>query len=166
MAITQFNLSNNIYMFLQICSQLGPQGVPRHDFECIPYEISHLKRWDTSQACNPSYTFIHPLLGIWGPTRDPKMAITQAAERFQKWEFDTMVLSMSQQAWYSQKATIIIKINKIQKFERVCGTVLAVYILLIGAPIKAWWSAPIKAWRSARIKLLCKASFISHPLGI
>ena len=35
---------------LQICSYLGPQEVPSHDFECIQYEISQLKQEDASQG--------------------------------------------------------------------------------------------------------------------
>ena len=33
----------NVYV-LQMCSYLGPQGVPRHDSECIPREPSRLTK--------------------------------------------------------------------------------------------------------------------------
>ena len=41
------------YMILQTCSQLGPQGVPRQDFECIPREFHSSKNIISSRACRP-----------------------------------------------------------------------------------------------------------------
>ena len=43
----------------------------------------------------PPYASKHPILGIWKPTWDPKIVISQPPERFQKWEFATMLPSMS-----------------------------------------------------------------------
>ena len=39
------------------------------------------------------------------------MVISQAAGRFPKWEFDTMVLGMSKSVWWIQKTPRIIKIG-------------------------------------------------------
>ena len=96
----------------------------------------------------PSYTFIYPYTSKhfhipWGPTWDLEMAITRAAGRFPRWEFDTMLLSMSQWARHTQKAP---KIIQIISFKGSRGRPPGKILLLIRAPIRAWWSAPINAW--------------------
>ena len=64
----------------------------------------------------PTYTSKSPKLTTWGPTWDTKMAISRAPARFQKWEFDTMILSMSQWARYTQQsAPNIIEITSFKK---------------------------------------------------
>ena len=44
-------------------------------------------------------------------TGDTNVVISQAVGRFPKWEFDTIVLGMSQRVWYTQKALKLIKIR-------------------------------------------------------
>ena len=65
------------YMFLQICSWLRPQGVPRHDSDGMRRQISREKHEIPPTAGNPSYTFIYPILEIWGCTWDPKIVINR-----------------------------------------------------------------------------------------
>ena len=48
---------------------------------------------------------------LWTPTWDTKVGISRAVGCLQKWEFDTMVLSMSRRARYTQNAPKLIKIR-------------------------------------------------------
>ena len=59
----------------------------------------------------PPYTYKYPILRIWGPTWDSKIVISQAPGRFQKWEFDTMRLSMFPWTSRIQKESKIIEIK-------------------------------------------------------
>ena len=79
------------------------------------------------------------------------MLISQGPGRFQRWEFDTMLLSMSPRAWYTQRAPRIFRIMSFKRSrEDPWRHILFIGPLLIGSPIKAWRSAAIKAWSDTR----------------
>ena len=59
----------------------------------------------------PAYTSKYSILGILGSTWNPKIAITQAPERFQRWEFDTMLPSMASEGLVHPGGLKIIKIE-------------------------------------------------------
>ena len=53
----------------------------------------------------------------WPPTWDPKVVTSWAIERFLKWEFDTMILSMSPRARYIHGGSQIIKIISFKRLR-------------------------------------------------
>ena len=61
-------------------------------------------------AIRPKYRqVINNNFEVWTPTCDLKVVVSLATGRFPKREFDTMVLSISQRAQYTQKAPKIMK---------------------------------------------------------
>ena len=63
--------------------------------------------------------------------------ISQAVGRFPKWEFDTMVLGMSERVWWTQKAPRIIQIGG---FKELRGS-LKLHVLIIGLINRAAYSS-------------------------
>ena len=64
----------------------------------------------------PPYTFKYPIVGIWEPTWDTKMIITQAPERLRRWEFNTKLPNMSPEGLVHPKGPKqIIKIANLKK---------------------------------------------------
>ena len=104
----------------------------------------------------PPYASKNTILGIWEPTWDPQMVISQAQGCFQKWEFDTMRLSMFPRAPHIQKGSKIIEIMSFEESRASPGesspTVHFWKALLIRIPI-----APKRSvWAQTPVALVCR----------
>ena len=57
MGLTQSVLGQHIYIYIcfyKYAHNLVPEGVPRHDFECILVETLCVKSWDSSRGLKPT----------------------------------------------------------------------------------------------------------------
>ena len=76
MVLTQSVLCET-HMFYKIGHNSGPRGSPDMILTAFDVKFHEKKDEIPPRACNPSYTFIYAILGIWGSKWNTKIIITR-----------------------------------------------------------------------------------------